>query len=333
MSKFSSMRPDKFYEKMLITREKCGTEFFLNESSKFVDTNCPACGKSSSCADFSFYKYGFRHMSCPDCATLYVSPRPQESQLSTYYTVYDAPRLWTEILLSTNDARKVVQHMPRVKKLCGLLEEHTVGRECFVDLGAGNGNFAKAIADAGLFKRVIACDLSPHCAKVCQDLGLESVIGTAESFAEDSLDCVSSNDLIEHLFNPEAFLLQLHSRMRERAMLMLATPNGEGFDFKLLNDKVDNITPPEHLQYFNPGSISILLEKAGFRIIDVTTPGVLDVEIVKRQRNQCGFNLSQSNVFLEHIYKQCDNALEAAFQSFLADNKLSSHMLIFAQKI
>lgn len=333
MNAFKAMRPSEIYEKMLVTREKCGAEFFLNESASFVDADCPACGESFLSALFMFYKFGFRHVSCPTCSTLYTTPRPSESKLSAYYNEYEAPRLWTDVLLQTNDSRKYLQHVPRAKKLGALLETHAVGREYFVDLGAGNGNFALAVAEMNLFEHVIACDLSPHCASVCKSVGLETVHGTVESFAADSLDCVTSNDLIEHLCDPAAFLLQLRSRMRHGGMVMLATPNGEGFDFKLLREKTDNITPPEHLQYFNPHSMATLLERTGFKPVDITTPGVLDVEIVKRHRNQRGFDVMHSNSFVEHIYRQDDTDLEASFQKFLSDNKLSSHMLIFATKV
>jgi len=333
MSVFQAMRPSDIYETMLITREKCGTEFFLNESDGFAGVDCPACSAPSSQAAFAFYKYGFRHLTCPACSTLYVTPRPTHAQLSTYYTGYDAPRMWTEILLRTSDTRKVVQHMPRVRKLQGLLEAHAAPRDCFVDLGAGNGIFAKAVAQAALFGRTIACDISPRCTEACQALGLETVTGTLESFAPSSLDCVSSNDLIEHLHDPAGLLLQLRSRLRDGGLIQIATPNGEGFDFKLLGDKTDNITPPEHLQYFNPRSISLLLERCGFEPIDVTTPGVLDMEIVKRHRNERGFDLGRANAFLEHLYALGDKDMEASFQTFLADNKLSSHMLVYARKV
>ena len=114
---------------------------------------------------------------------------------------------------------------------------------------------------------------------------------------------------------------------------MLSTPNGEGFDFKILKDKTENITPPEHIQYFNPKSIKILLEKIGFEIIDISTPGILDTNIIKRQITEKQFDIKQNNEFLDFIYSINNEELENSFQKFIQENKLSSHMLIFARKI
>ncbi len=106
----------------------------------------------------------------------------------------------------------------------------------------------------------------------------------------------------------------------------------EGFDFQILKDKTENITPPEHLQYFNPYSIKNTLERIGFKVINVSTPGILDVEIIKRQINEKNFSISDNNMFLSFLYSLGDAKIELSFQNFLQENDLSSHMLIFAER-
>ena len=61
----------------------------------------------------------------------------------------------------------------------------------------------------------------------------------------------------------------------------MTTLNGRGFDILLLWNKSKSIAPPLHLNFFNPGSIRILLEKIGFQILEISTPGKLDWDIVE----------------------------------------------------
>jgi hypothetical protein len=113
-------------------------------------------------------------------------------------------------------------------------------------------------------------------------------------------------------------------------MISIATPNGEGFDIKIMQDKAVNVTPPEHINYFNPHSIKLLLEKAGFKRLQVTTPGILDVDIVKREVEQNKFDLKDRNEYLHYLVLETEPEIGQSFQKFLQENLLSSHMLVFA---
>ena len=72
------------------------------------------------------------------------------------------------------------------------------------------------------------------------------------------------------------------------------------------------------------------MEASGFVDIQVITPGILDVDIIKKEV-QNGFNLSVHNEWLDYLYQESDEVLEN-FQKFLSGNKLSSHMLAVARK-
>ena len=113
-------------------------------------------------------------MRCENCHTLYVSPRPSEKQLFKYYDKYEAPNFWAELLIMTNDERKFLQHLPRVKKLNSIINECRNEKKLFVELGAGNGNFSKAVAEAEIFDNVIATDISDKCIDSCKAQGLNA---------------------------------------------------------------------------------------------------------------------------------------------------------------
>lgn len=323
------LRPRDQYQRVLAQRHADGREFFRQFGQSFQEVDCPACGSAQQ--QTVFEKLGFSHRLCQDCATLYCSPRPGEDLLSRFYTEFDSPKMWTKLLLQANRERKALQHRPRVEIIAAHLRRLGIepgGVAC--DVGAGSGAFALALQECGLFAKVLALDISPDCVTACAGVGLEATCGPVAVLEDASVNIICTNDLVEHLFDPAAFLSQCRHKLAPGGFISIATPNGQGFDFKILGPDTVNITPPEHLTYFNPGSITKLLERTGFSVVSLETPGRLDVDMVLQARSQ-GFPLAEKNSYLDFVLSQGEE-VQAALQAFLAANLLSSHMLVLARR-
>lgn len=322
------MRPQGIYDNILLQRELDGRSFYEQHGTSFIDIGCPACGGHATDA---FKKYGFNHRICTECKTLYCSPRPDESLLAEYYNSFNAPRMWTELLLSADTERKAIQYQPRVRQLLQALEAN--GKRSggvAIDVGAGSGAFSLCLQQAGFFDEVIALDLSRDCIEKCKKAGLKTHHGTVDGIQEGSVDFIATNDLLEHLYDPGGFLRTCRKSLKRDGFISIATPNGEGFDFKILKSETKNITPPEHLTYFNTRSIVMLLEKNGFEAILVETPGILDVDIVLRER-KAGNQLAERNEYIDFLLNAPED-VRRSFQDFLVRNRLSSHMLVLAKR-
>ncbi len=329
MKSYELMRPKDDYERVLQQREKDGISFYALYSIDFVDVNCPACGSDASREIFR--KYGFGHRFCPECNTMFCSPRPKDELLSRYYNEYESPRLWTKLLLGAETERKMLQYKPRVDKVIHDIRSNGSDKlGIALDIGAGSGAYALTLKQSDMFDDVIAYDLSDECVKVCREKGLKAASGRLKDFVGNSFDFLSMNDLIEHLFDPIGFLGECFDVLRPGGYISIATPNGEGCDFKILKQNTGNITPPEHLNYFNPVSIGTLLKRAGFEIVAIDTPGLLDAQIIQKEKAS-GFPLQEKNEYLDYLLAQNDE-LVANFQNFLSMNRLSSHMLVLARK-
>lgn len=327
MKSFEMMRPDDEYQKVLLQREIDGSAFYQKYHDEFLEINCPACGTKGI---FIFKKFGFSHNLCPKCSTLYCSPRPSDSLTTLYYTSYLAPELWTRLLLKADLNRKILQHTPRVEKIVDVIRKNgcKVGGTA-LDLGAGSGAFASCLKNTSFFTDVIALDISDSCVSACKNAGLTAKKGTIADIEKGSIDLICMNDLIEHVFSPSDLLASCKTALKKGGFLSIATPNGEGFDFKILKEKTKNITPPEHLNYFNPSSIRYLLEKNGYTPVIIETPGILDVDIIRKEI-QSGFSLKEKNEYLDYLFSQ-DAEILNRFQTFVSQNRLSSHMLVVAQ--
>jgi len=328
MKTYNLMRPEKIYKDIIKQREIDGINFYNKHNTDFVNVNCPACG---GIGDLFFEKYGFNHKLCRNCKTIFCSPRPTEELLDIYYNQYESLKMWTKLLLETDLDRKILQHEPRVNKIISAMsQKREKNGGIAVDIGAGSGAFSNCLKKSKYFSKIIALDLSEDCVSVCKKNGLDAVCGTIWDLNDNSVDLICMNDLIEHLFDPLNFLKKCHKILRNGGYISIATPNGEGFDFKLLEKDTENITPPEHLNYFNCFSINSLLERAGFNTVILETPGKLDVEIILNKRNK-GYSVKNNNKYIDFLLDQKEETLDS-FQKFLVENKLSSHMFVLAKK-
>src|SRR6185295_16136615 len=97
-------------------------------------------------------------------------------------------------------------------------------------------------------------------------------------------------------------------------------PNGEGFDIAELGSTSLAIDP-EHVNLFNPRSLPALIEACGLEVLEVTTPGRLDVEFVRTAILE-GRVREPSNPFLRRVLIDEWEQLGWPFQQFLSENGL-----------
>jgi hypothetical protein len=86
----------------------------------------------------------------------------------------------------------------------------------------------------------------------------------------------------------------------------------------------------EHVNLFNPRSLSRLVASHGFALLEATTPGRLDAEFVRDAALKGEIELDP---FLRRVLIDEWEALGWKFQEFLAGNGLSSHMWLAARRL
>lgn len=79
---------------------------------------------------------------------------------------------------------------------------------------------------------------------------------------QKKLDAIVCFETLEHLDNPEDFLLSLAKIIKKNGLLFVSVPNG---DFEK-TDKNNELINPYHLHKFHVNDISNLLTKCGFEI-------------------------------------------------------------------
>jgi len=137
-------------------------------------------------------------------------------------------------------------------------------------------------------------------------------------------------EIIEHLFDPKSILLDMRRILNKKGIILISTPNVEGFEMSVLEKVCDTYFAPTHLNYFSIKTLPMLLENCGFEVLKIETPGQLDIEISRKKVLQNKIKLK--NQFLKTILIDKYDEIGEKFQKFLQENKLSSHMWITARK-
>lgn len=298
---------------------------------EFKQVDCPACGNEEDNQQV-FVKGGFTFACCNRCDTLFVNPRPSLKLLENFYNLSTAFAASTQSLFDNEEGRRIHIFEPRAKDIITVLSSRGISSGRLVEVGCSIGTFLEIMRRESTFI-VEGIDPNPRAFEITRQRGLAVHRTTLENFVPDDgkYDAAFSFETIEHVFSPIRFLEQLNRILLPGGILVFTTPNLHGFDMMTLGKSYMNICAPSHLNYFNVDTIDLLLERAGFSVVKKMTPGILDLEIVRKQITE-GLAPEVSPVIM-HLAFGVSSEVQKNFQRFLQENRLSGNMLIFARKV
>ena len=304
----------------------------LSRYEEFVCVPCPACGAEDSTPKFE--KNSISYMNCRVCQTFYVNPRPSPSVLEWFYRGSPNYAYWNNVVFPASEtARHQKIFVPRVDQLLELCRKYSVEMKAILEVGAGFGTFCAEVKARNVFSKVIAVEPTPDLAETCRKRGLEILEQPIEQIELDHtalFDVVVSFEVIEHLFAPIDFVGHMTRLLKPGGLLILTCPNGQGFDIETLGI-ASNTVDHEHLNYFNPSSLSKLLTNCGLEVLESFTPGKLDAELVRSKILAGEFDVS-AQPFLRKVLVDNWKQLGQSFQEFLVQHGLSSNMWMAARK-
>lgn len=320
--------PSKLFDKYLELTEKDVKELFNKKD--LVEVSCPACGDKNK--KKSFNKYGFAYNECCNCKTLYVSPRPNEEKIYKYYKESKAVDFWhSEIIKNTLKNRTIHQSIPRATWIANLVEEYFEKHDVFVSVNTISQSLLEEIKRLNLFTtKLLYKPLIKISDSFISDGGFQ-IINDEINQKNINANAASAFGVIDRVFSPKKFLESARSFLTKDGLFFITTSSISGFDLQVLWDKSKTIFPPDRMNLLSIEGLSILFEKNGFEIIELSTPGQLDVELVKNAiKNEKNINIPR---FISYMIDNRDENSHHSFQEFLQHYKLSSHVRIAAKKI
>lgn len=325
--KEEDIRPEKIFNDYLQLTQQDVVTFFGNVETSEIP--CPSCGSSG---EVWVTKQKFTYKKCSSCFTIYVSPRPAKEAFDAYYTDSPSTKFWaTTFYKVTEDARREKLWKPKAmmikERIANFQGNHPV--ECIVDIGGGYGVFDEEIKKI-MNIRCLVIEPSVHLAAVCKDKELETIEKFMEDITPEELppgkNCFVSFELFEHLYDPKFFLRTVNNSMKKNDLFIFTTLSGMGLDIQVLGEYAKALSPPHHLNFFNPHSVTDLLQKTGFEVLEAITPGKLDIDIICRNKEYI------NDPFWKNFVSYASPVQLEALQTAIAQTGFSSHMMITCKK-
>lgn len=327
--KEDEIRPDDLFQTFLDLSANDAQNFF--DPTQFEEIDCPACGEART--QDSFEKHSFSYGECISCGTLYASPRPNRAELLRYYATSESQKFWIDnILKKTGEKRKESIMRPNLQRVLGLLEETGRTPKTVVDIGAANGAFLSEWNKARGGCTLIAVEPGEKAAQTCRDQGFTVYEDFIEDLAEQNAvqgDLVTCFEVLEHTQNPARFARAMADVTAPGGAAIMSGLGADGFDIQLLWEESRSVMPPYHLNFLSKKGLELLFSGAGFDTVHIFTPGRLDVDILKKSMER-GADPKLSR-FEKLLLKRGEDTHQA-FQKFLAEHALSSHVWIMCTK-
>ena len=279
------IRPKDVFEEYINLCKEDAISYFSKVKKYF--TNCPACDSKE--LKQAFVKYSFSYYECIECKTLFVNPMPEEEAFIKYYKNSKSAKFWaSDFYKKTEKARIKNLVKPKVLLCLDLLVRYSNNLECVVDIGAGYGSFLQEFSKKSKLK-TLAIEPSLDLSEVIKSKGLNVISKFLENVKSEDLPnlrkCFFSFELFEHLSRPKKFISSLYSIMKKGDLFIFTTLSSMGIDIRLLWENSKSIFPPHHINFFNPKSISFFLSNLGFEILNISTPGKLDIDILLNNKD------------------------------------------------
>lgn len=324
------IRPSDLFDQ-LIAFAKEDIDTFFKDTTNFIPSPCPACGIESIIE--SFEKFTFQHVVCSGCGTLYVNPRPPIEQFLKFHAGAKSNEFFSSrFYKETAAARREKIHKPRAELIAQISKKFGLQEEShLVDIGSGFGIFLEEAHATNAFNKISGIEPKKELAEDSRRRGFNIIEKTMETVTFDDIQptFMTCFEVFEHILNPAEFLNSIYRVLRPGGLLFFTTLTIDGFDLQVLWEKAKIICPPQHLNYFSIKGMRTLVEDRGFEIIEIETPGQLDVDIIRN------IYLADPTLDLPRFVRsliQADESTRQNFQNFLKTNRMSSHVRCIARK-
>jgi SAM-dependent methyltransferase len=141
-----------------------------------------------------------------------------------------------------------------------------------LEIGCAYGFF---LAEAKPFFEVQGIEVSGSAVRFCRSRGfdVEQGVLTEEYVGRRApFDAVVMLDVVEHLTEPESVIQLLHRVMKPGGKLLLSTGDWESVLSRIMGKNWRLMTPPQHTFFFSPRTMSTMLTRVGFDVIECRKP-------------------------------------------------------------
>ena len=238
------------------------------------DVPCGLCGSSSHALDFT--DGPFSVVRCSDCGFTYVTPRFKDQAL--------IDEVYNEGYWSSSSAKDrgytdyradAPLYLKTYRRRMPIIRRHFDRPGRVLDIGCAAGYFLQVMREDGWDVE----GLEPSDAirpRAQAELGEDRVRGgllDQAGFEPGSFDFVTMWDVIEHIPDFVSALEEMRRLVKPGGKVLVETQNVGSRTARMLGRKWQHYKHAEHIYHFNPDTLAVAMERAGFNILENTRRG------------------------------------------------------------
>ncbi|MES2463738.1 MAG: class I SAM-dependent methyltransferase [Armatimonadota bacterium] len=207
----------------------------------------------------------FRDVRCVRCQMIRLDPRPDTSEMGSYYTPETYARAEDADGTESELAKRLNEYNRRLaRRAADALRSNAAGSRV-LDVGCGDGRFLAAMANLGAVVEGLETDpVAAGLARrrtggIVHEVPLEDATLPSASF-----DLVSLLHVLEHVPDPRTTLTEAKRLLKPGGTLLLALPNAGSLEAKLFRSSWYPLDLPRHYWGFSPRTLTRLVEECGF---------------------------------------------------------------------
>lgn len=200
---------------------------------------------------------------CVKCGLAFLDPRPSREEIEKIYgDEYFRDHVKPEIL----DSRALAS-----AGLFNKIKKYLPEKGRILDIGAATGAYLSAFKNQRWdVSGIEISDYARESAKIIFDITLYRDLESA-AFSSDYFNLILMNHVIEHLPEHVTLLKEVNRILKPEGILFIGTPNFGSPSAAKLKSDWPSLKPDEHLTFFTPKTLKMVLHKAGFMILKCNT--------------------------------------------------------------
>ena len=225
---------------------------------------CGACGSRD--VRFSSAIGRRRFAVCRGCGIERLYDRVAETRLDLLYGTYYAPDDPSPLALEQQLRNPTFAY--RQRRLHQFAGNRT---RRILEIGCGDGNFLETLRRHGW--DVHGQEVSASTAAIVERRhGIPVTAGALETVpSAHSFPVVAAYHVFEHIYHPATWLKSVHRLIEPGGLLHVQVPNAGSLTRRLSGGEWASLVFPQHVYFYEPRTLSGLLERFGFKVLAHTT--------------------------------------------------------------
>ena len=148
-----------------------------------------------------------------------------------------------------------------------------------LDIGCSSGGFLSTLPKDKW--KLHGIEIAPETAEMARRAtGAEVFTGEATQapFEPNTFDVITSFDVLEHVYDPRAFLSKVQEWLKPGGIYFVMLPNIDSWESHMFGSYWYGLELPRHLFHFSPQSLRYVMNSLGFREVSLATPRICYVE-------------------------------------------------------